>query len=79
MFFSPHLVSLVASGLADLRREMYPLFNPWRFCSILKQVAKQVDAKERNFEMTTLPETSLALEMDDWKITFLLGRPVFRG
>ena len=32
------------------------------------------------FENSTLPETnSLPLKNDSWNITFLLGRPIFRG
>ncbi len=27
----------------------------------------------------TLPETNIAPKMDDWKMNFLLGRPIFRG
>ena len=27
----------------------------------------------------TLPETNIALKMDGWNTTFLLGRPIFRG
>ena len=27
----------------------------------------------------TLPETNIAPELDGWKMSFLMGRPIFRG
>ena len=34
----------------------------------------------QNIPSTTLPESnSLPLKMDGWKMTFLLGNPIFRG
>ena len=40
------------------------------------QVRKQ---KTRAFSPITLPETNIALKIDDWKTTFLLERLIFRG
>ncbi len=44
--------------------------------SMPPQVRKQ---KTRAFSPITLPETNIALKIDDWKTTFLLERLIFRG